>query len=61
LLHSLEPFDIKYEEIKKYTSNRMKHARISIAKIIARAVKGKEYFERMFQQVLLNDITKCED
>lgn len=59
LQHSLEVFDLRYEDIKKFCSNRMKTARFSLAKIIARAVRSRDYFEKSFQVTLLNELVKC--
>ena len=44
LIHSLEVFDVRYEDIKKYCTNRIKTSRSSLAKIIARQAKQRDYF-----------------
>lgn len=54
LLHSLEVFDISYDSVKKWCSNRAKPARISLGRLIARTGKGRDYFEKNLQVVLYN-------
>jgi len=44
LLHTLEVFEVRYEDIKKWCSNRPKIARVSLAKVIARAARLRDYF-----------------
>lgn len=61
LQHSLEMFDFRFEDIKKHCVNRFKIARLSLAKIIARGVRSRDYFEKSFQAVLLNELVKCEE
>ena len=61
LLHSLEVFDVRYEDLKKYCNNRTKTSRSSLAKIIARQARSRDYFEKSFQAALLNELIKADD
>lgn len=61
LLHSLENFPIKYEDIKRLTPKRMKTARYSMGKIICRAIKNKEMFEKTYQNMLQAEMMRTDD